>query len=140
MEKLFNFVHYKEVKYKLNSETGYYQKEPDKIPFLKLPSDLKIEKTVKEFLKQQGANEIITGRIKNKERLFFTGLIPIQNNFFEGDNYEFIKGVKKKSLIVFEFSESNEFLTLNYFNHFYKENKEERFKFVLSFIQQKTTL
>lgn len=135
MEKLFNFVHYKEVKYKLNSETRYYQKEPEKIQFLKLPSDLRIEKTVKEFLKQQGANEIITGRFKNKKREFFTGLIPIHTNFFEGDNYEFIKGAKKKSLIVFEFSDNSEYLTLNYFNHFYKESREERLNFVLLFIQ-----
>ena len=135
MEKLFNSLHYKEIKYKLNSETGYYQKEPEKIQFLKLPSDLKIEKTVKEFLKQQGAKEIITGRFKNKKREFFTGLIPIQNNFFEGDDYETYKGAKKKSLIVFEFSDNSEYLTLNYFNHFYKESKEERLKFVLSFIQ-----
>lgn len=135
MEKLFNFVHYKEVKYKLNSETGYYQKEPEKIQFLKLPFDLKIEPTQLERIIQQGAKEIITGRFKDKKRLFFTGLIPIQNNFFEGDDYEFINGKKKKSLIIFEFSGNNEYLTINYFNRFYKESSKERLKFVLSFIQ-----
>lgn len=135
MEKTFNFVIYKELKYKLNSETGRYEKQPEKIPFLKLPFELKIEPTQKDYIIRQGAKEIITGRFKNKKREFFTGLIPIYKTFFLGNDYEFINGQKKNSLIVFEFSESAEYLTIYYFNRFYKDYPEERLKFVLLFIQ-----
>ncbi len=134
MEKMFNFVVYKELKYKLNSESGRYEKQPEKTPFQKLPFELKVEPTQKDYIIQQGAKEIITGRFKNKKREFFTGLIPIQSTFFLGNDYEFINGQKKNSLIVFEFSDNNEFLTLNYFNRFYKDYPEERLKFVLLFI------
>jgi len=134
MEKMFNNSVYKEVGYKLNPE-GYYQKEPQRLPFTKLPFEIKVEPSQKEFLKQQGANEIITGRFKNKKREFFTGLIPIAVGFFMGNDWEFIQGQKKTSLIVFQFSDNNEFLSVYYFNRYYIDQREARIKFVLAFIQ-----
>lgn len=138
MEKMFNNSVYKRVGYKLSPE-GYYQKQPERIPFSKLPFELKVEPSQKEFLKQQGANEIITGRIKNKKREFFTGLIPIEINFFMGNDWEFVQGLKKTSLIVFEFSGNNEYLTVYYFNRYYIDQREARIKFVLTFIQHLNT-
>lgn len=133
MEKMFNSTVYKEVKYKLNPE-GYYQKEPEKIPFLKLPFELKVEPSQKEFLKQQGADQIITGRFKDKKREFFTGLIPIvESQVFMGNDYENIKGVKKYSLIIFKFSPCNGYLTAYYFNRFYLDKREIRIQFVNAF-------
>ena len=134
MEKMFNTSYYKELKYKLNSETGRYQKQPEIIPFLKLPFELKVESTQKDFIIQQGANQIITGRFKNKKREFFTGLIPVETNYYLGNDYEYLQGQKKNSLIVFEFSENAEYLTLNYFNRYYIDNREARIKFVCAFI------
>jgi hypothetical protein len=133
MEKVFNFVKYKEVKYELNPE-GYYQKLPSKTQFQKLPFELKVEQSVKPFLREQGANEVITGRFKNKKREFFTGLIPSEPRFYMGNDYENVKGEKKLSLIVFEFSECQKYLTANYFNGFYKDPREARIKFVSEFI------
>ncbi len=134
MEKLFNNSVYKEVRYKLNPE-GYYQKQPERILFAKLPFELKVEPSQKGFLKQQGANEIITGRFKNKKREFFTGLIPIETNFFIGNDWEFIQGQRKISLVVFQFSEDDLCLTVYYFNRYYIDQREARIKFVSAFIQ-----
>lgn len=134
MEKQFNFVHYKVVCYQLNRESGRYEKQPETICFLKLPFELKVENSQKEFLIQQGANTLITGRFKNKKREFFTGLIPINTGFYVGNDWEYIQGKKKNSLVVFQFSNNNQDLTVYYFNRFYIDNREARIKFVKDFI------
>lgn len=132
---MFKFPECKTVCYLLSPQTGRYEKQPMRIPFNKLPHELKIEPTQKDFLKQQGANEIITGRIKNGKREFFTGLVPIFNStiWYYGNDFEFVKGQKKLSLIVFEFSIDNSRLTVYYFNHFYKDSREQRIEFVNAF-------
>ncbi len=136
METQFNFPDYKEVVYLMNPETGYYQKQPQKISFNKLPFELKVENTIEEKIRQQGAKEIIHGRIKNGKYQFFTGLIPTSvRGFYEGNDYEFRNKVKKLSLIVFYFSEDNSKLSVYYFNHFYKVSSIDRQRFVFQFIK-----
>lgn len=134
MEKQFNFVNYKVVTYQLNRESGRYEKQPETISFLKLPFELKVEKSQKEFLIKQGATTLITGRFKNKKREFFTGLIPINTGFYVGNDWEYIQGKKKNSLVVFQFSNNNQDLTVYYFNRFYIDSREARIKFVKDFI------
>lgn len=137
MERTFNNIHYKTINYKLNIENGYFEKLIQLVGFKKLPNDLKIEESHQPFLKQQGANIIIRNRIKNYKSSFFSGLIPIDNSElnFQGDTYEYINGRKKPSLMVFILNESKTDLTIYYFNHFYKENKNERMLFVSEFIK-----
>lgn len=135
MEKMFNFVHYKEVKYQLNRESGYFEKEPLKIDFPRLPFDLKLEDTREQRFVQQGANEVITGRIKNGQRQFFTGLIPMAESFYYGDDYKKSKGEMKKSLCVFELSTDFKTLVVYYFNNYYIQNREARVNFIQAFIQ-----
>ena len=121
--------------YLLNEDSGRYEKQPDRVPFMKLPNDLKVETTREPILKRNGANEIITGRIKNGNREFFTGLIPINAGiWFYGNDYKFANGQKKNSLVVFKFCDRNRKLKIFYFNSFYKENRAEREKFILDFI------
>lgn len=136
MENTFNFIHYKTLVYHLNIDSGYYEKQPLLVPFNKIPNELKVEDTQKETIRKQGANEIIRGRIKNNQYTFLTGLIPLNNSntIYFGNNYEFIKKQKKTSLIVFVFSNSNNTLTVYYFNNFYKDNRNERIDFVNDFI------
>jgi hypothetical protein len=138
MEELFNFVHYKVVKYQLNRDNGYFEKQPLKVDFSRLPFDLKIEETREQRLISQGAKEMITGRIKNGQRQFFTGLIPMAENFFYGDDFKKSKGEMKKSLCVFQLSTDFKTLVVFYFNNYYIQNREGRVKFVLSFIQSLT--
>ncbi len=137
---MFNFPKYHTIEYKNNPLTGRFEKLPNIIAFNKLPYDLKVEPTQKEFLIQQGANTIITGRINKGQREFFSGLIPLNNYSFYGNDYEFIKGVKKLSLIIFVFSSDSAKLTIYFFNQFYKDNRAERINFCLSFLATKKGL
>lgn len=134
-ERIFNSIRYKVVKYVLNIESGRYEKQPSKIDFPRLPFDLKIEETREQRFVQQGASEIITGRVKNGKREFFTGLIPIEENFYSGDDYKKSKGVFKKSLCVFEVSNDFKTLEVFYFNNFYIQNPKGRITFIQSFVQ-----
>ena len=137
MENKFKNSSYTTVNYLLNSTNGYYEKQPLKIAFNKLPIDLKVEESKMEFLKKQGANEIIRGRIKNGKYLFFTGLIPLPEhlNVYFGNHAETINKEKKTSLIVFVFSESDSKLTVYFFNLFYVFDRPNRIAFVSDFIQ-----
>lgn len=137
MENTFNTIHYKTIPYKLNNENGYYEKQKFNADFKKLPNDLKIEKSVKDFLINQGANEILRGRIKNGKYNFFTGLIRLNNSdrIYYGNTYEYIHNKKKVSLLVVTLSENHSELTIYYFNHFYKDNPNERVNFVSEFIE-----
>lgn len=137
MENLFNTIRYKVITYFLNEENNYYHKEPQLTPFEKLPQELKVEETQKDFLNKQGANQIIRGRVRNGKYLFFTGLIKLvdRERVFFGNNYESIQGKKITSLIVFEFSVDYKVMTVYYFNHFYKDNRTERIEFVSGFIK-----
>jgi hypothetical protein len=108
---------------------------PSKIAFQKMPFDLKIEVTRDNRIVQQGAGTIITGRFVNNKREFFSGLRPVkQTNWYHGNDYEYLKGKKVNSLVIFELSNCEEFLNVYYFNRFYKQSPQERESFVLSFI------
>ncbi len=126
------------VAYRLNGETGRYQKEPSKIAFNKIPFELKVEKTIDAKIIQQGADHIITGRIVNHQRTFFSGLRRTQyRNWYHGNDYEFKNGHKVNSLVIFEFTGNDEYLNVYYFNHWYKHSSRERAEFVHSFIGQR---
>lgn len=137
MNSQFNFPDFKTIVYKLNNDSGKYEKQPERVPFLKLPFELKVETTFEPKIRSNGATEIITGRIKNGKRLFFTGLIIASNyeNWFFGNDYQFKNGKKYNSLVIFSFQNDNRELIVYYFNSFYKDNREDRKRFVLSFIQ-----
>jgi hypothetical protein len=136
MNSAFSFPEYRKVVYLLNAETGKYEKQPERIPFNKLPNDLKVETTWEERIRNNGASQVITGRINKGKRLFFTGIIPvIENRWYMGNDYKFSNGVKSNSLVVFRFSDGDKQLSAYYFSNYYKFNREERITFVLQFIQ-----
>jgi hypothetical protein len=137
MSEMFNLPEFKTLNYVLNVEIGKYEKQPERIPFNKLPFELKVEKTIDEKIKKNGANEIITGRIKGGQRMFFSGLIavPKYNNWFYGNDYQFKNGQKKNSLVLFHFANNNRELVIYYFNNFYKDSRVERELLVIKLIQ-----
>ncbi len=136
MNSAFSFPEFRKVVYLLNSETGKYEKQPERIPFNKLTNDLKVETTWEERIRNNGASQAITGRINKGKRLFFTGIIPvIENNWYMGNDYKFSNGVKSNSLVVFRFSDGVKRLSAYYFSNYYKFNREERTTFVLQFIR-----
>jgi hypothetical protein len=137
MKNLFNLPEYKTIVYLLNNETARYEKQPDLVPFTKLPFELKIEATIEPKIKNNGAKQIITGLFKDKKRLFFTGLIPAPNfqNWYYGNDYEFKKGIKKNSLVLFHFANNNRELQVFYFNNYYKDNPTDRINLVVKIIK-----
>lgn len=134
---MFNFPKYHAIKYQNNPQTGRFEKLPSLIAFKKMPFDLKVETTQEQKIINQGARTIISGRIKEGKREFFTGLIPLSHTEFVGNHYESIKGVKKLSLIIFEFTPDNSKLSVYFFNHYYIENRDERLKFCIKFLTTK---
>ncbi len=135
---MFNIPKFHAIVYFNNPLSGRFEKVPTMIAFNKLPFELKVEPSQKEFLIKQGAKNVITGRIKEGKREFFSGLIPLKETSFEGNDYESIKGQKKLSLIIFDFLESSKILNVYYFNHFYIHNRAERMKFCIHFLQNLT--
>jgi hypothetical protein len=137
MVSKFNLPEFKTLNYLLNVEIGKYEKQPERIPFNKLPFELKVETTIDEKIKRNGANEIITGRIKGGQRMFFSGLIAVPKftNWFYGNDYEFTNGQKKNSLVLFHFANNNRELVIYYFNNFYKDSRVERELLVNKLIQ-----
>jgi hypothetical protein len=129
---MYNLPDYKTIIYQLNNETSRYEKQPELIPFTKLPFELKVENTQDSRIINNGAIEIITGRFKDKKRLFFTGLIatPNNTNWYYGNDYQFIRGAKQNSLVLFFFSNNHQKLQVYYFNNYYKDNRTERINLV----------
>lgn len=124
----------KELVYKLNSETGYYERITAPSGFEKLPHELKVEETRRP--EQIHSKLICRGRTKNGNYTFFTGLLPVEANsqMFFGDHYH-PSEKQKNSFILFQFSNGNEYLTVNYFNHF-KIYPAKRGKFISDFLKR----
>ena len=120
--------------YRLNTETGYYEKQIGEPEFQKLPFELKVEETRKP--EQIHSKIICRGRIKNGRYTFFTGLIPISGGgMFFGDHYEITEGIKRNSFILFAFTQGNQVLTIHFFNHF-KVYPGKRAKFISTYLNK----
>ncbi len=119
---------YKKVCFVRNVETNYYQKQPLLVPFSKLPDELKVEETQDPKIRQNGAEQIIRGRIQNKKYSFFTGLIPskVYADWYFGNHCEFRNGNKVLSIVLFFFSPDFTELRVFFFNgyHLYPSERE----------------
>lgn len=125
---------YSKIDYQLNIESGWYEKTPCRIPFVKLPDRLKFEKTRENKILSNGAHEIITGPVRNGKRTFFTGVIPLSSvGWYEGNHPEFRKGAKSISLVLFRLSKEERFMTIYFFTGWYMPNKEKRMEFCNQF-------
>jgi len=134
-------IDFKELVYINNPRTGYFEKQPQRIAFNKMPFELKVEPTQQKNIIANGATELIRSRQLNKKYLFFTGMIktPCANWYF-GNDYEYLKGLKKLSLVIFFFAADNTTLKVFYFNHFHKDSAQQRAKFVNDFIVEHQNL
>ena len=134
MQTKFNLPQYKTVFYRTNLQTGYYTKtdaQPFKTPVMRLPYELKVTPTQSENIKCN-AKELIVSREKTKKGnyRFITGIQQTNfRNWYLGNDYQIIKGVKIISIILFCFSEENSQLTVYYFSQFDKGNTTERLMF-----------
>jgi len=139
MQTKFNLPQFKPVVYELNPETGYYTKskvQPLKTPVMRLPYELRVTPTQVEKIKCN-ASELIVSREKFKSGSykFFTGLQKCSfRNWFVGNDFEKLNGVKVLSLVLFHFQSDNSVLTVYYFSRFDKTNTDQRISFANSVI------
>lgn len=132
---------FKVVYYTNNPETGYFtksEKQAEKTPVMRLPFQLKVEPTQLHQIKCN-AKTIIRGKEKYKTTngnfKFFTGLQETDFKlWFLGNDYEYVKGQKVLSLVLFHFSNENDCLNVYYFSRFYKEQSAMRMEFVNSIV------
>ena len=135
MYNSINMPVYKMVSYANNPQSGYYTKtpeQPDKIPVMRLPYELKVEPTQLHQIKCN-ASLLIRGKEKYKKGnfKFFTGLQPtIFEQWFTGNDYEIIQGQKIKTLCLFHFTINNDRLIVYYFSRFYIDNPAARERFI----------
>lgn len=134
---------FKAVYYTNNPETGYFsktEKQPEKTPVMRLPYELRVEPTQLHQIKCN-AKTIIRGkeRFKNKSGSFkfFTGLQETQfKDWFLGNDYEFILGKKVLSLVLFHFSNENDYLNVYYFSRYYIKQISKRQEFINVIVPQ----
>lgn len=129
------FAKYHRITFDLDIESGWYIRRPAPIHFAKVPGKLKVEGTQVERFKDQGADTIITGPMRENRRTFYTGLrqLPVDRCYI-GNDYEQRNGRKVLSLVLFQFSADNAGLTLYYFHGYYKEDREIREQYAVAFI------
>jgi hypothetical protein len=119
-----------------NVQTGYYEKQPEMMPFLKIPFELKVEETQRKDIKTH-ADKLIRGKEKTKTGnwKFYNGLLNTSfPNWYCGNICDFYRGQKKTNLVIFRFSPDHSSLYVFYFTGYDKNNTEQRIKFVNSII------
>jgi len=119
-----------------NVQTGYYEKQPEMMPFLKIPFELKVEETQRKDIKTH-ADKLIRGKEKTKTGnwKFYNGLLNTSfPNWYCGNICDIYRGQKKTNLVIFRFSPDHSSLYVFYFTGYDKNNTEQRIKFVNSII------
>ncbi|MCI1753149.1 MAG: hypothetical protein LKM36_09855 [Flavobacteriales bacterium] len=130
------FAKHHRITFDLDIDSGWYIRRPAPIHFAKLPGKLKVEQTQIERFRNQGAETIITGPMRDKRRTFYTGLrqLPVEGCYV-GNDYEQRNGKKVLSLVLFQFSADHSELTVFYFNGYYKAASEDRSRYSVLFFQ-----
>ena len=129
------FAKFHRITFDLDTDAGWYIRRPALLHFAKVPGKLKVERTQVDRFRNQGAEVVITGPMREKRRTFYTGLrsLPVVG-WYIGNDYEQRNGRKVLSLVLFEFSADNAGLTLYYFHGFYRDDRENREQYAVAFI------
>lgn len=123
---------YKTIRYNLNSSNDWYQLQSKPERFIKLPDELKVRPVICPAIKKKAEN-LIEGHTVNKRKLFFTGLSATRfTNLYSGDDG--YNNPKKKSFILFHFSQDKTILICYFFND-YTPPRTLRVQFIETFIQ-----
>lgn len=115
-----------------NTQTGYYEKQPEMIPSEKIPNELKIEYTQRKDIKKY-ADKLIRGKEKTKTGnwVFYTGLMQTFNtNWYYGNIRDIYRGKHKNNLIIFRFNADYSIMHVFYFKGYDKDNITLRERFV----------
>ena len=119
-----------------DQDAGWYIRRPELVPFARLPQRLKVERTQVDRLRQQGAEQVITGSMHAKRRTFFSGLRPLPvEGWYIGNDVEQVNRAKVLSLVLFHFSKDYATLTVYYFPRYYRNDRNDRVRFAVDFIR-----
>ena len=136
--KMFNLPNFKHIIYSINVQTGYFIKtnqQPEPTSSQLMPFELIREKTICAHINAKFS--LFKHAYKdNKSKKMFTGLQPCQRfvNWYLGDNYRLIKGVKTNELLLIFIEPKNEFMHIFYFAGFYKSTESLRQQFAIEII------
>lgn len=110
---------YQKVHFRLNRDSGYFMLTSAPPGFTAMPDELRHEET--QDRKNIQADHVLRGRVRNGKYIFFTGLRPTPSpRMFTGNKLE---KNRKRSLILFRFSEKGDELTAFYFPFFLPAGK-----------------
>ncbi len=100
--------------FKYNPYTLFYDKQDLHKPGDRVPDELKLEEVFKpEIIK---ASKVLEGRLVNGNRTYFTGLRPVGNHWFEGNEKRFTRtGRRVTSLNLVKLSSDCKTFKLFYF-------------------------
>jgi hypothetical protein len=125
------------IAFDLDPDAGWYIRRPELVPFAKVPGKLKVERTQVERFRDQGADVMVTGPMRAKQRTFLTGLRPLPvEGCYIGNDRELVKGRKVLSLVLFKFSADMQELTLFYFARYYRADRADRERYAVAFINE----
>lgn len=131
------FAKFHRIAFDLDHDAGWYIRRPELVPFAKVPGKLKVEHTQVERFKDQGADVMVTGPMRAKQRTFLTGLRPLPvKGWYYGNERELVKGQKVLSLVLFKFSTDMDELTLFYFARYYRADRADRERYAVAFIHE----
>lgn len=124
---------YSKVIYTCNAETKYYiQKESERqeTPVKRLPIEMRLAPAGAANVKVNAAKVLLSKDCKNGKYAFITGIQSTwYQDWFVGNDYEFYRGKKVLSLLLFRFANDSNEMEVYYFHQFDKPNSYFRLQF-----------
>jgi hypothetical protein len=137
----FNLPKFSRVIYRLNPETKYFLQseiEAQETPINRLPLELRLAPAGAANVKINATKVLLSKEHDKGKYKFITGLQPTSfENWFLGNDYEYYRGEKLISIILFHFSDETE-LEVYYFHRYDKKNTFYRLQFANSIIPEIT--
>jgi hypothetical protein len=135
----FNIPKYSKVIYRQNPETKYFLRteiEAQETPINRLPLEMRLAPAGAANVKIN-ASKVLLSKEHNKGKYnFITGLQEtVYKNWFLGNDYEYYRGSKVLSIILFHFINATD-LAVYYFHRYDKKNTFHRLQFVNAIIPE----
>jgi hypothetical protein len=135
----FNIPKYSKVTYQLNPETKYFLQteiEAQETPINRLPLEMRLAPAGAANVKINASKVLLSKEHNKGKYTFITGLQDtVYNNWYLGNDYEYYRGEKVLSIILFHFINET-VIEVYYFHRYDKKNTFHRLQFVNSIIPE----
>jgi hypothetical protein len=136
----FNLPKYSKVIYRLNPETKYFiqtEIEAQETPINRLPLEMRLAPAGAANVKINAAKVLLSKEHNKGKYQFITGLQPtVFENWYLGNDYEYYRGVKVLSIVLFHFTSNETEIEVYYFHRYDKKNTFYRLHFVNAIIPE----